>query len=331
MDNNTGNVTVGPNSVGYELETRSQIFGGPDLTVTDVIYAKGGCAIGKYAIDSDVARVKVSTHTISEVENGIATLLGTVVDETKTEAGPVDIILVGGGTFLVPPAIQGVGHIYRPNYGHVANAVGAAMARVSHKIDHIVAVEPTSTEEQELSRQCDRTIHEALAKGIVKPYIVEKTAMALSYSSTRELRMITTAVGDAPLENPAEDVDEDAHFSPSNSQHEPNQHSSVLENHDITLADSTRNARTYRPSISSGRWRLSETDLFFLSEGCGILGCGGGGDPYPSFLSALSLLQAGNDIYVIDPTSVPSDGAVPAVGFMGSPSILSERFPSGQE
>ncbi|OKL57667.1 hypothetical protein UA08_06943 [Talaromyces atroroseus] len=83
--------------------------------------------------------------------------------------------------------------------------------------------------------------------------------------------------------------------------------------------------------VSSETWTLSETDFFFLSEGCGILGCGGGGDPYPSFLSALSLLQQGEPIYVVVPTSIPAGAAVPAVGFMGSPNILSERFPSGRE
>lgn len=43
VDEETGNVTVGPESVGYQLEIRSRIFGGPDLTVTDVVFAKRGC------------------------------------------------------------------------------------------------------------------------------------------------------------------------------------------------------------------------------------------------------------------------------------------------
>jgi N-methylhydantoinase A/oxoprolinase/acetone carboxylase beta subunit len=332
VDKKTGNVTVGPDSVGYQLETRSQIFGGPDLTVTDVISVKGFSTIGKYTTKAELESVKVPADLANQVERVIAGLLETVIDETKTEAGAVDIILVGGGTFLVPPAIQGVGQIYRPNYGHVANAVGAAMARVSHKIDRIVSLEGGSTEEQELSQQCHRTIEEAQAKGVLNPQIVEKTTMALSYSSTREVRMVTTAVGDAPLNKPREEnTDNDAELSSQKSRHELDQHSNGSKQPAIIITDPTRDARAYRPSVSLGRWKLSETDLYFLSEGCGILGCGGGGDPYPSFLSALSLLRAGESVYVIDPTSTPANGAVPAVGFMGSPNILSERFPSGQE
>ncbi|PCG97743.1 Protein of unknown function DUF917 [Penicillium occitanis (nom. inval.)] len=331
VDEETGTVTVGPESVGYQLETRSRIFGGPDLTVTDVVFTKEGAGIGKYAIKpSDAESVKVSADVIRKVDSAVARLLETVIDETKTEAGPVDIILVGGGTFLVPLSIQGAGQIYRPNYGHVANAVGAAMARVSHRIDRIVSVGAESTEEQELSQQCQRTIDEAQAKGVLGPQIVQKTTMALSYSSTRELRIITTAVGDAPFEQSTE-RNEDVDVDSSKPQHEPNRSLNVTENRTITIADPTREAGLYKPSVFAGKWKLSETDLFFLSEGCGILGCGGGGDPYPSFLSAQSLLRAGESVYVVDPSSISSHGVVPAVGFMGSPDILSERFPSGEE
>lgn len=81
---------------------------------------------------------------------------------------------MGGGTFLVPLSIQGAGQIYRPNYGHVANDVGAAMARVSHKIDRIVSVGADSTEEQELSQRCQRSLDEAQAKGVLGPRLSRK-------------------------------------------------------------------------------------------------------------------------------------------------------------
>lgn len=336
VDQDTGNVTIGPDSVGYELESRSQIFGGSDLTVTDVVSTtKRGSSIRKHITKAySGGSIEIASDVVDKVEKEIARLLATVIDEVKTEAGLVDIILVGGGIHLVPETIHGVEKILRPSYGHVANAIGAAMARVSHKIDQIVSILQTSSEAQELSRQCQRTLEEASFKGILNAQIVEKRTLALSYSTTPEVRIITTAVGDAPLDIPIEqsgqngtdDIsahnqddkrNQDVNFSPRDS-------SSVI-------PDLAKNVKDYRPSVSSGKWQLSETDIVFISEGCGILGCGGGGDPYLSFLAALSLVQSGQSIIVVDPTSIPSDAAVPAVGFMGSPDILSERLPSGEE
>lgn len=75
------------------------------------------------------------------------------------------------------------------------------------------------------------------------------------------------------------------------------------------------------------RWNLSTTDLDFIADGCAILGCGGGGDTYASYLSVKKLLSAGAFIEVISPEHLPDDGFIPAVAFMGSPSTFSERLP----
>lgn len=342
VDQETGNVTVGPDSVGYELESRSQIFGGPDLTVTDVVSTteRGSPILEHLTKKSSEGSIEVVSSVLDKVEKEIARLLATVIDEVKTEAGLVDIILVGGGIYLVPENIHGVSKILRPRYGHVANAVGAAMARVSHKIDQIVSIPQTSSEAQELSRQCQRTLEEASHKGIVNAQVVEKRTLALSYSTTPEIRIITTAVGDAPLDTLVEQgtpteqsgQNDTGEISAQNQDDKWNQGVNASPRHSSSvIPDLAKNVKDYRPSVSSGKWQLSETDIVFISEGCGILGCGGGGDPYLSFLAALSLVQAGQTITVVDPTSVPSSAVVPAVGFMGSPDILSERLPSGEE
>ncbi|KAF8496615.1 hypothetical protein JB92DRAFT_1056519 [Gautieria morchelliformis] len=41
----------------------------------------------------------------------------------------------------------------------------------------------------------------------------------------------------------------------------------------------------YRPYINANEeWMLSELDLEWIAEGCGILGTGGGGSPYPAYI-----------------------------------------------
>lgn len=74
---------------------------------------------------------------------------------------------------------------------------------------------------------------------------------------------------------------------------------------------------TYRPQIRVDRlWNLSELDLGmwndstilprdlvnldveWIADGCGVLGTGGGGSPYPPFLVARQLLREGKEILV---------------------------------
>ena len=50
-----------------------------------------------------------------------------------------------------------------------------------------------------------------------------------------------------------------------------------------------------------GEWELSEHDVECLAIGAGILGCGGGGDPYGGRLRALRKLQTGKKIKIMNP------------------------------
>lgn len=108
---------------------------------------------------------------------------------------------------------------------------------------------------------------------------------------------------------------------------------------------------SYIPNISpDGVWKLSEVDLgtrltfsllsssktlplAWIAEGCAVLGCGGGGATYPAFLVAREALRNGKEIRVVDHTYFkdrPLAWLQPC-GFMGSPSVSSERIPSGNE
>ena len=53
--------------------------------------------------------------------------------------------------------------------------------------------------------------------------------------------------------------------------------------------------------MEGGEWELSEKDVECLAIGAGILGCGGGGDPYAGRLRALQQLEKGKKIKIINP------------------------------
>lgn len=49
---------------------------------------------------------------------------------------------------------------------------------------------------------------------------------------------------------------------------------------------------TYQPEVSmAGEWFISETDLAFIAEGCGVLGTGGGGSVYSAYLQSVQALR----------------------------------------
>lgn len=78
-------------------------------------------------------------------------------------------------------------------------------------------------------------------------------------------------------------------------------------------------------------WNIDEADLDRIEIGAGILGTGGGGNPYIGKLMARELLRRGKTITVVPSESVPDDALVTSVGGMGSPTIGIERLVRGDE
>ena len=78
-------------------------------------------------------------------------------------------------------------------------------------------------------------------------------------------------------------------------------------------------------------WDVTEEMLDALEIGAGILGTGGGGNPYLGKLEALQQLRAGKPIQVISPDELPDDAFVTSVGGMGSPTVSIERIGRGDE
>ena len=78
-------------------------------------------------------------------------------------------------------------------------------------------------------------------------------------------------------------------------------------------------------------WELDEAKLEALAIGAGILGTGGGGNPYYGKLHVRRLLRKGRRIRIVAPDEVPDDALVVSVGGMGAPTIGIERIHRGDE
>ncbi|MGH8883068.1 MAG: hydantoinase/oxoprolinase family protein, partial [Stackebrandtia sp.] len=101
---------IGPDSVGFELTSKARVFGGDVLTATDLAVAAGQAQIGDPAlagIDQGKARVALST---------IANRVADAVDRMRTSPAALPVILVGGGSIVLPDTLPGLPDVQRPDH-----------------------------------------------------------------------------------------------------------------------------------------------------------------------------------------------------------------------
>jgi DUF917 family protein len=78
-------------------------------------------------------------------------------------------------------------------------------------------------------------------------------------------------------------------------------------------------------------WVVDADALESIAIGAGILGTGGGGNPYYGKLHARRLLDDGARVEVVALPDVPDDAVVVSVGSMGAPTVSIERIARGDE
>ncbi|WP_435064139.1 hydantoinase/oxoprolinase N-terminal domain-containing protein [Halobaculum sp. EA56] len=183
-------VTVGPSSVGYRLTEDALSFGGATLTATDLEVSAGTIDIGTHTPDVDPETVKQArAYVRSEVERA--------VDRMKTSPEPVPVVVVGGGSILVPSDLEGASEVYKPSHYEVANAVGVAIAQVSGEVDRIYSLDDQSRDEaldDAKSEAVSKAVKAGADEGTVD--IVDIEEVPLSYLPGNAVRMKVKAAGE---------------------------------------------------------------------------------------------------------------------------------------
>lgn len=190
-----GSVRIGPNSVGYALTEKAQVFGGDVLTASDIAVAAGYVGFGNRSLVAGLApslveAARAEIHRI--VEHGI--------DLIKTSSEDLPVVLVGGGAVLVTGELAGASETVRPDYAQVANAIGAAIAQVGGEVDHVYSLEGT-TRAEIIEAARTGAIAKAVAAGAQPESvaIVDVDEIPLTYLPGNATRLRVRAVGELEL------------------------------------------------------------------------------------------------------------------------------------
>jgi N-methylhydantoinase A/oxoprolinase/acetone carboxylase beta subunit len=184
--------TIGTDSVGHQLTERALVFGGDTLTATDIIVAAGRADIGDASLVRHLDR-RLVTEAIARIADNVAE----VVDRMRTSAEPIPVVIVGGGSILVPDTLPGFDQVHRPDHFAVANAIGAAIAQVGGEVDRIFAIGAQARDEV-LDQAKAEAMDQAVAAG-ARPesvQIVEVEEVPIAYLPGNAVRVRVKAVGD---------------------------------------------------------------------------------------------------------------------------------------
>ncbi|APZ50484.1 hydantoinase/oxoprolinase N-terminal domain-containing protein [Salipiger abyssi] len=184
-------VTVGPESVGYRLAQEAMVFGGAQVTATDIAVASGLIRLGDTARVAELPQDFVAAALKKMHDN-----ISEGVDRMKTDATEVPLLAVGGGAMLIPDAMPGISEVIHVEHNEVANAVGAAMAQISGETDRIYR---DMDRDEAIAHAREAAIDAAVASGADRATVkvIDVEDLPLSYLPGRAIRTRVRVVGDA--------------------------------------------------------------------------------------------------------------------------------------
>ena len=119
-----------------------------------------------------------------------------VIDRMKTTADDMPVVIVGGGSILLPENMKGASEVVRPDHFDVANAIGAAISQISGSVDGVFDV-ATKGRDVVMEEVKDAARAEAVKAGADEDSleIVEIDEIPLAYLPSNAVRFRVKAVG----------------------------------------------------------------------------------------------------------------------------------------
>ncbi|KAE8149175.1 hypothetical protein BDV25DRAFT_6293 [Aspergillus avenaceus] len=335
VDEQTGAVRVGPESVGHYLTSKAMVFGGDVMTTTDIVVASGKSDVGD---KSNISGISVEIARTARAQ--IQRILERAIDGMKTSDQPVVLLLVGGGSIIYMDGLKGVAECIIPPHHDSANAVGAAIAKVAGEVDMIELLEGKN-ESEVLEAAKKRAIEAAVARGAdredVKVVAIDK--IPLSYATNKATRLVIKAVGKLAASDGSISQQTTDYSMGTDNEAAIEEHNRMAKSASETPQSPAKPSAqidldTYRPNVRNSTWYISPVDLEYIATGTGVLGTGGGGPSHLQFLECLQNIYASGytgNMRVVEPSTLgDSDTCITGLWF-GAPSVSGERIPAATE
>ena len=187
-----GNITIGPDSVGYLITKEALVFGGNTMTTTDIAVRLGMVDIGDKSLVNgiDLSFAKKAMDIITEMieEN---------IDKMKINSEDIDTVLVGGGSVIVADNLAGTKNVVKPEYFGVANAIGSAISKVSGTYEKLVSYDEVPREKAIENAKAEAVLM-AVEAGAIREtvQIIDVEDVPLAYYPGNTSRIKIKAAGD---------------------------------------------------------------------------------------------------------------------------------------
>ncbi len=192
----TGEITIGPQSVGYRLVKEGVAWGGNTVTATDIALAKGVMFIDDPKCSPERARRLIPGWVVEKAYEIMVRMLEDAIDRVKTRPEPETVILVGGGSAMWPRRLRGAKEVIRPEHAQSANAIGAATALVGATVDKAYSYDHIPREKaiEDAKREAiEKAINAGADPSTVE--VVEVEEIAMPYLPGNAVRIRVKAVG----------------------------------------------------------------------------------------------------------------------------------------
>ncbi len=187
-----GSVTIGPDSVGYEITKKALVFGGDVLTATDIAVRLGMVELG------DASKVAhIPEELAKKALAAIGTLVEDAIDSMKVSSADSDVILVGGGSIVLPEKLAGAAAVVKPDHFGCANAIGSAISKVSGTFEKLINYDEIPRDKA-LEQAKAEAVDLAVAAGAIRETveIIEVEDVPLAYYAGNTNRVKIKAAGD---------------------------------------------------------------------------------------------------------------------------------------
>lgn len=178
--------------MGYEISKRALVFGGDVLTATDIAVRLGLVELGDKSKVADVP-AELAQKAMAEIR----IMVEDSVDAMKVSNADVGLILVGGGSIILPVDIAGAASVLKPEHFGCANAIGSAIFKVSGTYEALMNYDELPRQES-LEKAKNEAVALTVAAGAAEATveIIEMEDVPLAYYPGNTNRVKIKAAGD---------------------------------------------------------------------------------------------------------------------------------------